>query len=48
MLYWIYILITVMLAALILRELFTEKQWRSQLALAIILIPMILRILQIK
>ena len=48
MLHWIYIAIVVMIAGLITAELFKERQWRNQIALAIILIPLILRILDIK
>jgi hypothetical protein len=48
MLYWIYVLIAGLVLALVLRELVQERQWRSQLALAIIVIPLLLRILQVK
>ena len=48
MLYWIYIIITIVIAALVGSELFTEKKFKTQIALALILIPLILRILSIK
>lgn len=48
MLYWIYILITLFIAVLVGIELFTDKKWKNQIALALILIPLILRILSIK
>ncbi len=48
MLYWIYVLITVFLTTLIVMELFTEKRWKQQIALAMLLLPFVLRILQIK
>ncbi|MBN2226157.1 MAG: hypothetical protein JW763_02215 [candidate division Zixibacteria bacterium] len=48
MLYWIYVLITVFLTVLIVMELFTEKNWKQQIALAMLLLPFVLRILQIK
>jgi hypothetical protein len=48
MLHWIYIAIVFVVAALIGVELFHEKRWRNQIALAILLIPLILRLLHIK
>ncbi len=48
MLYWIYVVIAGIVLALVLRELVRERQWRLQLALAIIVIPLVLRILQVK
>ncbi len=48
MLYWIYVVIAGIVLALVLRELVRERQWRLQLALAIIVIPLLLRILQVK
>jgi hypothetical protein len=48
MLHWIYIAIVIVVAALIGIELFQEQKWRNQIALAILLIPLILRILHIK
>jgi hypothetical protein len=48
MLHWIYIAIVVVIAALVVVEIFKERQWRNQIALALVLIPLILRILHIK
>nr|MBN2278078.1 hypothetical protein [candidate division Zixibacteria bacterium] len=48
MLYWIYVLITLFLSIIIIIELFSEKQWKKQIALAMVLLPFVLRILQIK
>lgn len=48
MLHWTYIIITAGLLLLIVQEIFTEKRWREQLALALLVIPLLLRILHIK
>lgn len=48
MLYILYVIITIVTAAIIIMELFREKNWRQQLAMVIILIPLALRIFQIK
>jgi hypothetical protein len=48
MLHWAYVAIAAYVAALLVAELFQERRWREQLALAVILIPLVLRILQIK
>ncbi|MCX6136523.1 MAG: hypothetical protein NTV54_03395 [Ignavibacteriales bacterium] len=48
MLFYLYIIITIVIAAVILAELFREKSWRHQAAMVIILIPLVLRIFQIK
>jgi len=48
MLFWIYVMILVVLSVLLIKEMFTEKDWRKQIALVMVLIPFILRILQIK
>lgn len=48
MLHWIYILIATVIAVLVLIELFKEKKIPNQIALALVLIPIILRILHIK
>ncbi|MDY0080029.1 MAG: hypothetical protein GX452_13155 [Ignavibacteriales bacterium] len=48
MLYWTYILILVLLTTVVGIELFREKEWKKQMAYVMILIPFILRILQIK
>lgn len=48
MLHWIYILIAIGIAIIVFIELFKEKKIINQVALALILIPIILRILHIK
>jgi hypothetical protein len=48
MLFWIYNIITIGLAFIIGIELFDEKKWRIQIALALISIPLILRVLGVK
>jgi hypothetical protein len=48
MLFYVYIIITAVIAAIVLMELFREKSWRHQLAMVIIIIPLVLRVLQIK
>lgn len=48
MLHWVYIGIAAYCAGLVVIELFSEKRWREQLALVLILIPLILRIVHIK
>ena len=48
MLHWTYILIAAFVFVLVLRELSAERNWRTQIALALVLIPLILRILHIK
>jgi hypothetical protein len=48
MLHWFYIIITGILSVIVGTELFMEQRWRNQIALAMILIPLFLRILHIK
>jgi hypothetical protein len=48
MLYVIYIAIALFILILIVRELFLERHWRNQVALALVVIPLVLRILQVK
>jgi hypothetical protein len=48
MLHWTYVVIATGLGALVLTEVFAEKRWRDQLALVMILIPLILRVLHVK
>jgi hypothetical protein len=48
MMFYFYIGITLLIALIILRELFKEENWKTQLALALILVPLVLRILMIK
>lgn len=48
MLFWIYILITAIITILMVYELFEEKNWKQQIAYAMSLIPLLLRIFGIK
>lgn len=48
MLHWAYIAIALMLLILVAKELFSERRWREQVALALILVPLLLRVLHIK
>jgi hypothetical protein len=48
LLHWVYIVIAVYVVTLIVPELFRERRWREQVSLAVILIPLVLRILHIK
>jgi hypothetical protein len=48
MLHWTYVVIAAFVFVLVIRELFFERNWRNQVALALVLIPLLLRILQIK
>jgi hypothetical protein len=48
MLHWMYIAIALGIAALVGIELFQERRWREQMALAVVLLPLVLRILHIK
>jgi hypothetical protein len=48
MLHWTYIVIAGFVLVLVIRELFAERNWRNQVALALVLIPLLLRILHIK
>jgi hypothetical protein len=45
---WVYTLIAAAIVILIIAELFQERRWKNQMALAILLIPLVLRILHIK
>lgn len=48
MLYWIYIAITAFISIALIVGMFREKDWRSQVAMAMILIVCALRVLRIK
>ena len=48
MLFWIYIAITLFIAVIVVTELFSEKDWKKQVALAMLLLPFVLRVLLIK
>jgi uncharacterized membrane protein HdeD (DUF308 family) len=47
-LHWVYIGIVALLGGVITIELFQERRWDHQLAYALILVPLVLRILHIK
>jgi uncharacterized membrane protein len=46
--FFVYIGITVLIAVIVLTEMFREKNWKTQMALALVLIPLILRIAMVK
>lgn len=48
MLFWIYLLLVLIIMILLLVELFSEKDWKKQLGLSLLLIPFILRMFLIK
>ena len=48
MLHWTYVVIAAFIFVLVIRELFSERNWRNQIALALVLVPLLLRILHIK
>lgn len=48
MLFWIYIVVAGYLAVVTGLELFSERAWKKQIAYAMILVPLILRVLLIK
>ncbi len=48
MLHWVYIALAFCCAVILAIELFAERRWREQVALALILVPLVLRILHIK
>lgn len=47
-LHWTYIVLGALIVYLVLRELFDQKDWRTQLTLVLVLIPLVLRILHVK
>ncbi len=47
-LHWVYVAIAAGIASLVITEVFREKQWKNQVALVLVCIPLILRILQLK
>jgi len=47
-LHWIYIGIVALVALVVLAEIFRERAWYHQLAYALILLPLVLRVLHIK
>lgn len=48
MLFWVYIVVAAYLAVVVGIELFSERAWKKQIAYAMILVPLILRVLLIK
>ena len=48
MLYEVITIIVSIITWIVLVELFTERDWKKQIALAMLLIPFLLRIFQIK
>ncbi len=48
LLHWIYVVLAALLAGLLLRELFTENRWKYQIAIVVVIIPLVLRVLHIK
>lgn len=48
MLHWIHIVIAGIVVVLVLIELFREEKWDIQIAMVMIIIPLLLRILHIK
>jgi hypothetical protein len=48
LLHWTYIVLAALLVALVIRELFWHKDWRTQATLALVVIPLLLRILHVK
>ena len=48
LLHWTYIVLAALIVYLAVRELFAQKDWRTQLTLALVLIPLVLRILHVK
>jgi len=48
MVFYLYIIIAAITAAIIVAELYRETNWRHQLAMVIILIPLVLRVCQVK
>lgn len=48
MLFYLYLCIVILMAVLVLRLLFSEKDWRTQVSFALLLIPLLLRMFLIK
>ena len=48
MLFFIYVCIVILLLIYTVRELFTEKDWKIQIAYALLIIPLVLRTFLIK
>lgn len=48
MLYWIYTVIIIFIFGILAKDFFKEKKWQNQVSIAMVLVVLILRILQIK
>lgn len=48
MLFTIYLVIVTLLTGILVKEIFTEKDWRKQIAIAMVMLVFVLRILLIK
>jgi len=48
LLHWTYVVLAVVIVYLVVREMFDQKDWRTQLTLALVMIPLVLRILHVK
>jgi hypothetical protein len=48
LLHWTYVVLAVAIVYLVVREMFDQKGWRTQVTLALVLIPLVLRILHVK
>jgi len=47
-LHWTYVVLAALVVYLVVRELFEQKDWRTQATLALVLVPLVLRILHVK
>jgi hypothetical protein len=47
-LHWTYVVLAGVIVYLVVREMFDQKDWRTQLTLALVMIPLFLRILHVK
>jgi len=48
MLFTVYLVIVTLLTGILFKEIFTEKDWRKQIAIAMVMLVFVLRILLIK
>ncbi|MGB2957359.1 MAG: hypothetical protein WBG01_11525 [Bacteroidota bacterium] len=48
LLHWTYVVLAALIVYLVVRELFDQKDWRTQVTLALVLVPLVLRILHVK
>jgi len=47
-LHWTYVALAAFVVVLIVREMVEQKDWRTQTTLALVLIPLVLRIFHVK